>query len=225
MRYARFPRAIAKSPFIPLQTHASITVKEALLLREILKAYGEGDEGSVRRITEQISKLEYEADKVKQEARERIPSSIILPVDRGDLQEFLRTQDVIADKIQDVARLMCFRLYDLPKDVREQMLTIVDRTIDVVEEYKKAVTKIGGLLATSFRRKEVKEAIGLIPPIERTEHEIDILEGQLSKRLFQLEARIGPLGVYHVLRIVKCLAEVSDAASRAGDRLRTMVSK
>ncbi|MHC1585470.1 MAG: TIGR00153 family protein [Candidatus Syntropharchaeia archaeon] len=227
MRYIRpICGMFAKSPFKLLYDHALKGYEATLKLEEVIKAYCDRDRKRLEELGTEISNLEFEADQIKQEIRRRLPSSILLPVDRQDVLSFLKPQDTIADRAEDVSRITTFKEPpELPKEIKDELLEMTRAVITTVEAYEKAVSKIKGMAMTSFRRKEVKETLELIPPVEKLEHDTDIIQLDLTKKIYALEGSISPIDIYHLSLIIKTLDDVADSASRAADRLRTMISR
>ncbi|MFC1786414.1 TIGR00153 family protein [Halobacteriota archaeon] len=226
MRYIRSIAGIfAKSPFKPLYSHAEKSCEAAYKLEEIVQAYCDGDVARVQKLSEEISALEHEADKIKQTTRKRLPYSILLPVNRQDLLEFLKTQDGISDFAEDVAKLMTLRSYVLTKEIKSGLLEMAKMTTKTIDAYLKAVERIERLGTTYFRKNEILGALELIPLVEELEHEIDKIEILLTKKIFLAEDEIGAVGVFHLAKISDVLGGVSNSAARAVDRLRTMISR
>ena len=226
MRYMRSIAGIfAKSPFKPLYSHAEKACEAAYKLEEIVQAYCDGDVERVEELSEEISALEHEADKIKQMVRKRLPYSVLLPVNRQDVLEFLKPQDGISDFAEDVAKLMTLRSYVLPKEVKSGLLEMAKMTMMTIDAYLIATERIAQLVATSFRKKDIKETLELIPPVEKLEHEIDTIEILLARKISLAEDEIGAVGVFHLAKISDVLGNVSDSAARAVDRLRTMISR
>ncbi|HIH37274.1 MAG TPA: TIGR00153 family protein [Methanocellales archaeon] len=224
MRYMRSILGIfAESPFKPLYSHAEKACEAAYKLEEIVQAYCEVDVEKVQELSEEISGLEHEADIIKQEIRKRLPYSVLLPVNRQDVLEFLKTQDGISDSAEDVAKLMTLRSYALPKEIKSGLLEMAQMTMKTIDAYLRVTERISQLVSTSFRKKDIKEMLELIPLVEKLEHEIDIIEILLTKKIFLAEDEIGTLGVFHLAKISDVLGDVSDNAARAVDRLRTMM--
>ncbi|MDI6640543.1 MAG: TIGR00153 family protein [Methanocellales archaeon] len=226
MRYIRSIAGIfAESPFKPLYKHAEKVCEAAYKLEEIVQAYCDGDASRVQKLSDETSTLEHEADLIKQTIRKRLPYSVLLPVNRQDVLEFLKPQDSISDCAEDVAKLMTLRSYVLPKEIKSGLLEMTKMTMKTMDAYLKATEKISQLVATSFRKKEIGETLELIPLVEKLEHEIDMIGMGLTRKIFLAEDEIGAVGVFHLARISDVLGDVSDSAARAADRLRTMISR
>jgi len=224
----RYMRSIGdifgESPFKPLYEHAKKACEAAYALEDIIKAYCDKDTSGLSNLSDRIASLEHEADKIKQDVRRRLPYSVLLPVKRSDILEFLKPQDSISDSAEDLAKLMTLAdPYELPVDIKEGLTEIMAKTTQILDAYIGLVKKLSELSRTAFRRKGIKEALDLVSPVEELEHQIDVISIGLSRKVFKLEDKLGALGVYHLSRIVELLSDVSDYAARAADRLRTML--
>lgn len=226
MRYIRSIAGVfAKSPFKPLYHHAEKACEAAYKLEGIIQAYCDSDMARVQKLSDEISDLEHEADKIKQITRKRLPYSVLLPVNRQDLLEFLKTQDGISDFAEDAAKLMTLRSYPMTKEIKSDLMEMSKMTMKTLDAYLKATERIEKLGTTFFRKKEITEALELIPLVEELEHEIDKIEILLTRKIFLAEDEIGAVGVFHLAKILEVLGNVSNSAARSVDRLRTMISK
>ncbi|MDY6958037.1 MAG: TIGR00153 family protein [Halobacteriota archaeon] len=214
----------AKSPFNLIYEHIKKGNEAVHRLDEVVGAFCDKDMVRVNAISDEISDLEHDADQIKQGIRERLPTSVLIPLSRQDVLTFLRLQDSIPDAARDVAKSMTIReAYDIPPELKESIKELTKKTIEVIDEYERLVDEIGPILATSFRDRDVERALKLIPPVERLEHEIDIIGLEIGKKIFASEDQIGAVGIYHLNDVVKNISKISNAAARAADSLRTMI--
>lgn len=215
---------VAESPFLPLEAHAKKGVLAVEKLNETMEAYCAGDMALVEELTAEIDRLEHEADIIKQKIRAGVPASVKLPVDKKDLLSFLKQQDSIADFAQTSAYWMTLRpCKDLPEDVKEGFLELTATTLKTVKMYDEVIDELYKLLATSFSKEEVKETLALVPEVEKLEHEVDVLETALLKKIFEGEEFIGGAGVCHLIGLVSRIGTIADKSANSADRLRTMI--
>ena len=86
-----------KSPFGQLLDHME-KIKECInILGNGLIKYYKGDYKDFSELAENVSKLEHEADIIKRNLRNHLPSSLFMPVDKGKFMWALREQDKILD--------------------------------------------------------------------------------------------------------------------------------
>ncbi|MCP2521170.1 DUF47 family protein, partial [SCandidatus Aminicenantes bacterium Aminicenantia_JdfR_composite] len=79
-------------------SHAKISYEAVKKIRNVIEAYCEIDLEKLTKLDAEISEIEHKADKIKQNIRSNLPSSVLLPIERQDLLEFLSQQDKIADR-------------------------------------------------------------------------------------------------------------------------------
>lgn len=215
---------VAESPFIPLEMHAKKGVLAVEKLAEAMDAYCRGDTKRLEELTAEIDALEHEADIIKQKIRASIPASVRLPVDKKDLLSFLKQQDSIADFAQTSAYWMTLRpCKSLPAEVKEGFIELTASALKTAKLYNDVIDAIYKLLATSFSKEEIKETLTIIPEVEKLEHEVDVQETALLKKIFEHEDAIGGAGVCHLIGLVGRIGNIADKSANAADRLRTMI--
>ena len=215
---------VAESPFVPLEEHAKKGVMAVEKLAEAMEAYCAGNYPILEERTEEIDKLEHEADKLKQKIRAGIPSSVKLPVNKKDLLFFLKQQDSIADYAQAAAYWMTLRpCKDVPDKIKEGFMELMGTSLKTARLYDELVGKLYKLLATSFSKEEIKETLTIIPEVEKLEHDVDVLETALLREIFENEDAIGGAGVCHLIGLVERIGGIADKSASAADRLRTMI--
>ncbi|MEM2457730.1 MAG: DUF47 family protein, partial [Archaeoglobaceae archaeon] len=80
------------SPFPTLVKHAILCGRAVGILQRQFEAYEKGNFDLVEKLKDEIDELESQADELKEEIRTHVTRSLILPIDRQDLLEFLKTQ-------------------------------------------------------------------------------------------------------------------------------------
>jgi predicted phosphate transport protein (TIGR00153 family) len=215
---------VSESPFVPLEAHAKKGVLAVEKLAEAMEAYCAGNQAILEERTDEIDRLEHEADKLKQKVRAGIPSSVRLPVNKKDLLSFLKQQDSIADFAQAAAYWMTLRLCNnVPEEIKEGFLELMGTSLKTTRLYDELAGELYKLLATSFSKEEIKETMTIIPEVEKLEHDVDVLETALLKKIFENEDAIGGAGVCHLMGLVERIGGIADKSASAADRLRTMI--
>ncbi len=212
-----------ESPFKPVHTHAEKGVEAVHKLKLAVDAYTKGDFLAVQTLNTEISGIEYEADIIKQTIRKLIPSSMMLPVDPNDLLSFLKPQDSIADNAHHTAHWLTMRETELPLELKQGLLELMERIVKTVDAYENTVDDIAKLLETSFSKKEIKRILKKVPIVEELEHETDITKKQLQHTIFKYETELGGIGVFYMITLVRDMGNIADSAGTAADRLRTMI--
>lgn len=215
---------VAESPFVPLEEHAKKGVMAVEKLAEAMEAYCAGNYPILEERTEEIDKLEHEADKLKQKIRAGIPSSVKLPVNKKDLLSFLKQQDSIADYAQAAAYWMTLRpCKDVPDKIKEGFMELMGTSLKTARLYDELVGKLYKLLATSFSKEEIKETLTIIPEVEKLEHDVDVLETALLREIFENEDAIGGAGVCHLIGLVERIGGIADKSASAADQCTSYI--
>jgi len=204
--------------------HAKKGVLAVEKLSEAMEAYCKGDQVLLNERTEEIDILEHDADKIKQKIRASIPSSIRLPVNKKDLLSFLKQQDSIADFAQASAYWMTLRpCKNLPDEIKEGFLELMAASLKTARLYEELVGELYKLLTTSFSKEEIKETMQIVPEVERLEHDVDVLETALLKKIFEHEDALGGAGVCHLMGLVEKVGGIVDKSACVADCLRSMI--
>lgn len=221
-----FFELFARSPFEPLVRHAERVQKVVELLRPLMDAFVEGRWDEVREIHDDVSRLEHEADKVKQEIREHLPRSLFLPVDRGDLLGFLNEQDRVADAVEDLAVLVSMRERTrVPDEMRRPLETLVDGVLKALDVWHTMSSALPDLQESSFTGPELKRVMDVIQELHTLEWHSDQAQAALSQSIVEHEDELGPVSVLFLMRITSKLGEVANHAENAADRLSLMLAK
>ncbi len=211
------------SPFKALRLHAEICGKAIGLLQRQFHAYRKGDFSEVEVLRDRIDELEHEADKIKEEIRSKITKSMMLLVDRHDLLNFLKVQDDIINYCEHVGHMLTFRdIKTAPKDIWDEFDVLLAKIMETVNEYENMVDHIARLVATSFSKKEIEDALEHVSVIENLEHECDMIQIGLHRKLFNCD-KMHPIDFHLMVEWVVHLGEIANNTARAADRFRTMI--
>ncbi|RLE10734.1 TIGR00153 family protein [Candidatus Aerophobetes bacterium] len=218
-------RLFWQSPFEALHRHM-LKVKECTdMLKPLIEAFILGDRTLIEERVERISKLEHEADIIKNEIREHLPHHVFMPVDRSDILRFLREEDAIADSVEDVARLIEMRKTSVPQDLKEELMELVNKVGETVKALENVTSEIKVLSQSSFSRSEEEKISSLIKDVDKKEFEADLLQQKAAKKLFSLEDKMDPTSVLLLMRIMGEVGSVADHAQNTGDRLRCIIAR
>lgn len=214
-----------KSPFGPLAKHTERVHETVAMIRPLMEAFMDGEWDRAEQIYQQISKLEHKADVVKDEIRDHLPRSLMLPVDRGDLLKFLREQDAIADRAEDLAVLVTMRQTPTPQAMRQGVIDLVDHVIRTSETWYSIAMDLPVLRDASFSGPEADKVRRLIEQVGREEWEADKTQSLVSKQLFEHEEELGAVSVVMWMRILAVIGQVANHAENTADLLRLMMTR
>lgn len=213
-------RLFGRSPFAPLQTHmekVAICVKQILPLFDALE---KKDYKQVSAIAKEISRLEHEADLTKNEIRNNLPTGLFLPIARGSLLEILALQDNIADQMEDAAVLLTFRELEIPQAFENEFQEFLKKNLETFEGVYKIIREMGQLLESSFGGQEAEKVKNMVEDVAFKEHECDVLQRTLLKKLFQeCDSLSGP-SFFLWMKVIQELASLSDESEKLANRVR-----
>lgn len=216
---------LGKSPFGPLAQHAARVRETVELVRPLFASFLDGDRDATRQTYEQISKLEHKADIIKNDIRDHLPKSLLMPVDRGDVLLFLKQQDRLADRAEDLGVLLTMRDTPAPASLRPAVEALVEAVMATADAWLKAAAELPTLEEASFGGHEAARVLEQIRTVSNLEWEADKRQAEAGAVLFSLEDEVGAVSVVVWMRIFRMLGELANAAENTADLLRLMLAK
>lgn len=214
-----------KSPFDLLLQHMG-KVRECIdILGEGLIRYYHGDYKGFSELTSRVSELEHEADIIKGNIRNHLPSSILMPVDKGRFLWTLREQDAILDHAENLTEMLDMRHTKIPADLQNGFIEHVNKVVHTVIAMEAAIENIKDLVETGFVSREREETKEFIRKVHELEWEADRKRYELTRGVYQLEKELDPMDVYHLLKIIDWVDDIADHAENVADWLRSMIAR
>jgi len=211
-----------QSPFGPLVEHARKVHECVALVRPIADAILASDTERIKQLQHQMSKTEYEADLIKDGAREKLPRRYFLPVDRHDVADFLRQMDRIADDAEDFAVVATLRTLNVPQELREDLLALVDKVAQVSESLLGVAEHLAELQKEAFSGPEAEAVLEKIRQVCHMEWESDKLGRKLARKWYA-PGDIDPVTIMLLEKLSACLRGIADHAENVGKNLRLMI--
>jgi hypothetical protein len=211
------------SPVKPLQKHmeaVDVCVGELL---HFLSAVAQENWPLAETLQLKIVALENEADALKRDLRLHLPKSLFLPVSRSDLLDLLSMQDRLANCARDIAGLMIGRKMVLPDTIKEDSLTFATRCIEATHQAKKAIDELHELFETGFSGTEVHIIEDMIAQLPLIEHDTDLLQIKIRKKLFLVEDSMPPVHVMFLYKIIELLGDIANISQKVGSRLQALL--
>ena len=214
-----------KSPFGPLVEHTKKVHECVEMIRPLMEALVNEDYDEIRRLQDQVSRLEYEADTIKHNVREYLPRRYFMPVDRIDLSRFISCQDNIADKTEDFAVILTLRKTKIHPAVMDKFFGFVDQIFLVTGTLLSAAEELNNLAEASFSGAEAEVVLNLLKGLNEEEWRADRMARSLSKDVYRLEDQLDPLTIIFCEKMILTLGSIANEAENAGDMLRIMILK
>ena len=212
-----------KSPFGPLVEHSKKVHECVELVKPLMEALINEDYDEIHKLQDKVSKLEYEADRVKHDIRKHLTRRYFLPVDKGELERFLSRQDNIADNVEDFAVILMIRNTKLHDSLKEPFLKYVEQIFQVTGTLLNAAVEFQNLAEVSFSGAEARAVLSLIEGLGEEEWKADRMARSLSQQIYKLEPELEPLTIIFYEKIILTLGGIANQAENAGDMLRNMI--
>lgn len=209
-----------RSPFAPLQSHMDKVASCVHLIRKLFEAIERLDYDEANAIAEQISDLEHQADLMKNGVRTHLPKSLFLPIDRAHLLEILSLQDRIADKAQDIAVLVTVKPVALLSGFKEEFKEFLDKNISAFDAAFLIIKEMNELLESSFGGIEAEKVRAMIEEVCFKEHEVDVIQRKLLKKLFAAESEMSYTTFYVWQKTFESVANISNLSENLALRVR-----
>lgn len=214
-----------KNPFSQLLDHMCKVTEGINILGEGLFRYYNGDYKNFSDIAKKISKIENEADIIKGNLRNHLPSNLLMPVDKGKFLWALREQDAILDHAETLSEMLGMRHTKIPKSLQKSFIEHAEYVLETVNAMEKAVCNIKDLVDTGFVKKEREQTKEYIHKVHEWEYKADKKKYEATKEIYKLEKKLNSMDVYHLLKIVDWVDDIADHAENVADWLRSMIAK
>ena len=222
MRFSFFS-LFYESPLIKLKNHADKVKECAWMFKRAVNCYVEQDCEEFDELTEEVAKLESQADELKRNLRNHLPRGIFMPMDKFVLLDCLREQDHVLDDVEEALYWLSFKpMAGIPEELVGDFLHLIDAVIPAIEKLPEMSDQAIAYFknSTEENRNKLKS---IIREIYQAEKEADHLEHELKKNAFALLD--DPVEIYHIVRLVEIVGDICDHAQNASDRMRTMIAR
>jgi predicted phosphate transport protein (TIGR00153 family) len=215
-------RLFYESPFENLKRHADKVSECIQAFSQAVECYLDRKCKDFENLTDQVAKLESEADAIKRNIRGHLPKGLLMPMDKFQFFMYLREQDNVVDSLEEALFWLSYRPEGINDIMTEDMRFLVSLVIPPVDKLPPLVE-----MATTYFRtksKEKRQKIkSLIRDIRQNEHEADLVERELIQKAF--EKIKDPLEAFHLVRLVETIGSIADHAQNASDMMRAMIGE
>lgn len=213
------------SPIRPIEQHMRKVHHCAKQLHPFFEAVLNQDWVGATEIKDKIATIEKEADLIKRELRLHLPAGLFLPVSRTDLLELLSAQDKIANKAEDISRLIISRKMVIPVPLIDVFMPFLDSCLDASKQACKAINELDELLESGFRGSEVNIVEEMIMTLDDIEHACDEQLADIRHRIFELEKDLPAIEVVFLYKLVQWIGDLADHAQTVGGRLQILIAR
>jgi len=214
--------------FKALARHAVSVCETARMLSELFQALSKYDHALIEKIAKKIGAQEYEADKCRRKFESGLYEGAFLPLFRSDLFNLAERTDTVADEVKHVGRAIARReklCVELKKAAKKdkKIRTLIDglgtlaaKVIETVERLTDAVKAL---------ETNVEKASVLAEQTSKLEEDVDVIEDQLTRNIYDLERSLDVVTVLQLRDIVMWTGRVANWAEDAGDIIAMIAMK
>jgi predicted phosphate transport protein (TIGR00153 family) len=185
------------------------------LFKELLKNYFNQEFDKVETITNEISKLESQCDKLRRQVERKIYQETLIPDLRGDVLGMLENIDKIPGQIQANAHSFNTEKPNIPKELNENFLNLYNDASECIS------LLVDGARNFFINKKITLEKCLLVSKIES---KADVISTALKKNIFS-DSKNGLATKVHLRYFVDIMDEVANLSEDVADRLIISSSK
>ncbi len=216
-------RLFGKSPFAPLQSHMKKVGLCMDRLSDMFNAWPKMDMEKLEKLSNDLSRIEHEADISKNDIRNHLPKSLFLPIDRGHFLEILSVQDSIADKAEDVGILLALRPLESFHHFHADLIAFFKKNERVFLDAKYIIAEIDELLESSFGGIEAEKVKTMVEQTAHKESETKQMQTQLMKRLFSEGSTLDTATFHLWMCLINEIGAISHLSERLANRIRMVL--
>ncbi len=218
------------SPFTKLQDHLEKVMECVRLIEPTIEAALEGNEKKVSELAHEIFRLEHEADEIKNGIRDSMPRELLMPVSRIDFLAFLREQDSLADKAEDMAMMLSIRQLRLPDSCERgpcahELRHLAQHAVEAAEKVAAMTRRLDEVKAAGFKGPLIEEMREQANAVSMLEYKSDKHQFRLVRSLLTQEGHEWPFAdSYAAMQVVQALGKLANHAEGMSDYLRQMLA-
>jgi uncharacterized protein len=165
--------------------------------------------------------MEHQADIIKNDIRNHLPSSLFLPIERAIFLEMLTLQDSLADRAEDVAVLMSLRPMKFLPQFEKRYLDFLSKNIECFDVISTIIHELQELVESSFGGAEAEKVKILCDKVFYLEHEADILQRKLLQSLFEAESEMSYGVFFQWQKVFESTGAIANVSEKLANCVRT----
>jgi len=216
------------SPFKQLFEHLEKTLECVELVEPLIEVSLAGNKSEQNRICLEIFKLEHEADEIKHDIRDNLPRDLFMPVSRSDFISFLREQDNIADKCEDLAMMISIKKLNRPddKEFDNTLRKLASRSIEAVKLVSQMTFNLKSLKEAGFKGPLCESIRDAAIEVGDLEFKADKHQYRLVRTLLSIESKEWRfMETFTWMQIIRSLGGMADHAEKMADYIRLMIAE
>ncbi len=216
-------KVFGSAPFGKIVEHTQTVHACVKLIRPLADALIAEDYEAIDRLHHEVSRLEHEADELKDKVRQTLSHYSLMSTGKDDLREYLRAQDDVADAAEDFAVVLRLRRTKLHPALKEDFLAFVDKVIETADQLLDIAEELNVLAESAFAGKEAKRVVERTKQLSFSEWEADKRQRRFAMHYYQIENELDPVTIMMYEKYCKTLGKIANKAETVGKYLRNMV--
>ncbi len=197
------------------QKHVDETYKTVSYFKEAVQAFIKGDLNSKAQAIERVRESEHQADILRSKMVSTLSEGLLLPPDREDLMQFVKTLDRIADWTNGAARILGFIEQKLPDIVLGNISGATGIIFSSIEKLKEGIAALA--------KNDLKKALADCQDVDRFEHEADDKKKALIESLISTKPET--ITFFLCYQLAEYLEGVTDKIEDAADLVKVVSIK
>jgi len=213
-------RLFGRSPFGLLQRHMEQVAKCVGKLDESLNAVEQQQWDRLDGLAEDVSRLEHQADQIKDDVRSRLRAQLFMPIDRNRVLDILSIQDNLADLSEDICVLLTFKPLKILDGLAETFREFRTMNIKAFHLVESIIRELDEPVETGFGGAEAEKVRNMVHDVAFAEHRVDVVQRQLLKALFTGDDELSYRDFHLWMRLTRELANLSNQSENLANRVQ-----
>ncbi len=165
-------------------------------------------EGKIRRIND----IEHECDDIRRKVMLDLTKGELVPSVREDLAHLIKRLDAIANNANAAAKRLGILDLEIFSPISEELKKMSETSLKCIGILHKTIDSQLG--------HPVSEIYDSINEINRLEHEIDVLNFEIKRKLANIRPDYSPYKAMLLFKVIDLLESISDFAEETGDFIK-----
>ena len=172
----------------------------------------------------EVSDLEHQTDIIKDDIRQKLVRPLFMAVNRQQVLNILSIQDRIADAAEDVCVVLTFKTLNLIPELATEFSNFRDKNLQAFNTVKLIVGELDDLVESGFGGAEAEKVNSLVRQVAKLEHEADVIQRDLIRKLFAVEDSISYGDFYHWTRLVRQHGQLANLSENLANSIRSTLN-
>ena len=217
-------KLFGRSPFSQIQLHMNQVAKCINKLIEALAAMQQGEFEKLEPLASEVSRLEHQADQIKNDIRNRLLKRFFMPIDRSEVLEIVALQDSLADAAEDLCVVMTMKKLPIFDSFRDEFKKLIEFNLQAFHGVEKIIALLDELLESGFGGPEGERIRAMAHDVAYAEHQADLVQAKLLKSLYALDTEFS-VGEFHLwMRVTRILSRISNVSENLANKILKTLS-